>query len=199
MDYNPDTINKLIGAKVASYKSLSKDDKTEKKEKLEDVKLKKDIHVNDTPYKDIEPAQEEAKSKRELRVEEAYSFLYNELDDIYDDVYGDEAETAEDIYSNEKYIQGIQDSVGKIAQGGPTKKFYQTKAWHKRNVNKWLGKRRRELVGNAAAIAGDSKGYNPEQAKEAALLADKLATPVRKAGSKLASNTAKKVINSVSK
>jgi hypothetical protein len=202
MDYNPDTINHLIGAKVASYKSLPEISTKDKEIKLADAKLKKDIHLNESPYKDIENSPEaEARSKRSLRVEEAYAFLSNEIDDIYDDAENndsdsDEDENSEDTYSNE-YMEGLKESVGNIAQGGPSKKFYQTKDWHKKNKSKWRDQRRRELVGNAAAIVGESKGYDPKQAKEAALLGDAVAAPLIKKGAKVVSGTAGRIMNSV--
>jgi hypothetical protein len=115
MDVNPDTINKLIGAKVASYKDLA--DAKSKKEPQEDLTKKEDIHVNDTPYDPPKNKDRESKSIRELRAEDAFSFLTSELDDIYDDLeqeFEARESRVEDAYSFLRGEMGGDEEYGKI-------------------------------------------------------------------------------------
>lgn len=93
MDHNPDTINRLIGAKVTSYRDLApeklKGAKPEEIKKLE-LNLKKDIHKNDSDYfseeiktdaKSIKPEVEVKKIKL-TPVEDTQKEFKNRLGDL---------------------------------------------------------------------------------------------------------------------
>lgn len=205
MDYNPSTINKLIGAKVASYKEL-----TDSQPKKEDFSKKEDIHINDTPYNVKENPTKYEKSKKELRVEEAYSFILNELDDIYDDLYEDsEGESTgkiEDAYGENQETQGpdyskeVQEGMGRLLDGGPKKRWYKPEFIRKRQSRKHYDKARRKIIGGLVGEAAKVDGrFNPEEAKKVALLADSVTAPAARAGAKVVSSSARRIMNSVKK
>jgi hypothetical protein len=203
MDFNPDTINKLIGAKVATYKSITDQPCTKKgeKEKMADFKLKQDIHSNTKPYEG-HTGNQPKDSNREQRMEDAFSFLTDELDDIYDDmglgdfdIYGesDEEEGGEDD-TPEDPMSRIKEGLGRLTQGSPKKKFYHSAKRHKRNTRKHYDGIRRDVVGNAAKVVGATKGMNPEEAKGIALLADSVIAPAARGTASMARKAAGRIL-----
>jgi len=176
MDVNPSTINKLIGAKVTSYKDL--EGQPEIKKTKEDLVYKQDIHINDNPY-DIHQKSPEYMSKaRGKRLEDAYSFLIPELDDIYDDLY--EEEEDQDAGIDPKYIDGINRGIQGMGNI-PRKKRYQTDRWHARNKRKYWDRARQRILPNVAAAAAQLSGkqlpLTPDQIKEGVSFGDRLAAP----------------------
>ena len=114
MDYNPDTINKLIGSKVASYKSLKLDNTEDEKIKKKDLERKEDNHINDAV--DVKDYKEHNDKKEVNKTEDAYTFLLNEIDDAYDSLESEDSYSVKGAVASSGVGAGISYIIRKRRQ-----------------------------------------------------------------------------------
>lgn len=195
-DYNPDTINNLIGAKVASYRSLApkakpaEGDQTVVIKAIPEVKqeasksetstsdaaikkdgvIKEDTHLN-TPK--LDGTIEDIIDSKSKRVEDAYSFW----DNSEDDTYAEESKQIGPSVSTE-----AAESLAKLTKGPLKQRFYETKGMHSKRKGKFYGKIRRNILGEIAAQGAKLHGVDSEAARAVAKTVDSLAAPVIKKG-----------------
>lgn len=191
-DHNPDTINKLIGAKVISYRDLKPkmENKTSHENQVEkDLELKKDKHLNEPVMEENQSYYASLKPMQEVKTEK-------ECEETCEEKCEDEAKKGEVKYGNkrmedaysyltldseddnfaeqEKNAGSTSDlgekNVAKVVQGAagllnaPKKKWYKPGIIHKYQAKKHYKKVGSNLAsGVAGAIAKKHGASETEQ------------------------------------